>query len=97
MFARIRKIIELTMLSLKDKVGSEVRSENLAEKKQGETVLKPNVDENLEDKSAGPSGPTEMQMKEKIVMIHILRNWMMTPRWTKILEQHHKIVEMFIV
>ena len=68
MFARIRKIIDLTKFSLKEE---RVASKSRPEKKEGETVRLPNADGNLED---GPHGYTEMQMKEKIVMIHILRN-----------------------
>ena len=72
MFARIRKIIDLTKFSLKEeRVPGRSRPENLVEKKEGDTVRLPNVDENLED---GPHGLSEIQMKEKIVMIHILRN-----------------------
>ena len=72
MFARIRKIIELTKFSLKEeRVPGRSRPENFVEKKEGDTVRLPNVDENLED---GPHGLSEIQMKEKIVMIHILRN-----------------------
>ena len=78
MFARIRKIIDLTKFSLKEeRVSSKSRPETFVEKKEGETLRLPNVDENLDD---GPDGLSEMKMKEKIVMIHILRNWMMTPR-----------------
>ena len=78
MFARIRKIIDLTTFSLKEeRVPSKTRPEILVEKKEGERVKLPNVDENLED---GPDGLSAMKMKEKIVMIHILRNWMMRPR-----------------
>ena len=72
MFARIRKIIDLTKFSLnEERVASKTRQEMLVDKKEGEMVGLPNVDENLED---GPRGLSEIQMKEKIVMIHILRN-----------------------
>ena len=72
MFARIRKIIDLTKFCLKEEtVPSKTRPEILVEKKEGGTVRLPNVDENLED---GPDGLSAMKMKEKIVMIHILRN-----------------------
>ena len=72
MFARIRKIIDLTKFSLKEeRVSSKSRPETFVEKKEGETLRLPNVDENLED---GPDGLSAMKMKEKIVMIHILRN-----------------------
>ena len=72
MFARIRKIVDLTKFCLKEeRVPSQTRQEMFAEKKEGEMVRLPNVDENQED---GPHGLWEMKMKEKIVMIHILRN-----------------------
>ena len=72
MFARIRKIIDLTKFSLKEeRVASKSRQEIFVEKKEGETVRLPKPDENLED---GPDGLSAMKMKEKIVMIHILRN-----------------------
>ena len=72
MFARIRKIIDMTKLSLKEeRFQNNSRPEIFVEKKEGETVKLPNVDENLED---GPHGLSEMKIKEKIVMIHILRN-----------------------
>ena len=72
MFARIRKMIDLTKFSLKEeRVPSKTGPEIFVEKKEGEMVRLPNVDENLED---GPHGLLEMKMKEKIVMIHILRN-----------------------
>ena len=72
MFARIRKIIDLTKFSLKEeRVPGMSRPEIFVVKKEGETERLPNNDENLED---GPDGLSEMKMKEKIVMIHILRN-----------------------
>ena len=90
MFARIRKIIDLTKFCLKEEtVPSKTRPEILVEKKEGGTVRLPNVDENLED---GPDGLLEMKMKEKIVMIHILRNWMMTPRWTRYRSTDHIVL-----
>ena len=48
MFARIRKIIDMTKLSLKEeRVQNNSRPEILVEKKEGETVKLPNVDENV--------------------------------------------------
>ena len=70
MFARIRKIADLTKFCLKEeRVASKTRQEMFAEKKEGEMVRLPSVDENQED---GPHGL--WKMKEKNVMIHILRN-----------------------
>ena len=77
MFARIRKIIDLSKLSLKEEKVPAVQAVPAVPNNEGGA--------SGSAKEAGRhAGQKEMPMKEKIVMIHILRNWMMTPRSTKI-------------
>lgn len=69
MFARIRKIIDLSKLSLREeKARSSCRTTDITEKKEGGAVSGAAVDVILPDRTK------EISMKEKIVMIHILRN-----------------------
>ena len=69
MFARIRKIIDLSRLSLREETAvSSCRPKDITEKKEGGAVSGATVDVIL------PERTKEISMKEKIVMIHILRN-----------------------
>ena len=69
MFARIRKIIDLSKLSLREeKAASCSKPSDKTEKYEGATVCGATIEMSQAERGK------EIPMKEKIVMIHILRN-----------------------